>query len=33
MNLSLNVKFVTITAEERTGYVLFAFAGRWLLED
>lgn len=33
MDLPMNVKFVTISAEERQGYALFAFMGRYDFAD
>jgi hypothetical protein len=33
MDLSLNVKFVTISTEDREGYALFTFAGRYDYAD
>jgi hypothetical protein len=33
MDLPLNVKFVTISTEDREGYALFAFAGRYDYAD
>ena len=33
MDLPLGTKYAAITAEDRKGYVLFAFAVRWFLED